>query len=96
MTIQPAQALNMINGRFMQLQSKAFAERLVREFPNDRKQQIQRSIELAYARKAGPDDDALANQVISNMTSKYGFDDLQALASYCLVLLNSNEFLFLD
>jgi hypothetical protein len=94
-TTQPAQALAMLNGKFMNDQAAHFAERLRREAGEDRVAQIRRAWQLAVGRE--PDEasrrDALA---LFDTLQQHGVPAEQALDYYCLLVYNLNEFLYLD
>ena len=81
----PIQALNLFNSKFTIDESKAFADRVMKESGNDPKTQIQRAYELALSRLPTSDESARALPVVR----QYG------LATLCRVLYNSNEFLFM-
>ena len=101
LTTQAAQALNMLNGAFMQHQSSLLAKQAMQgsdglpdalRLPN----QLRNAIESAYSRPAESSDIERALQRIASLQSKFGLNEQQAFREYCLVLLNSNEFLYLD
>jgi hypothetical protein len=85
-TTTPLQALSLLNSPFMERSAGKWAERLQREAPNDRPGQIRRAYRLAFGRGARPDELRFGEQ----FAAKYG------LAQFCLVLLNANEFLYVD
>jgi mono/diheme cytochrome c family protein len=95
-TVQPAQALGMLNGKFLQDQAAAFAARLRHEVGDDRRSQVVRALRLAILRQ--PDDSDI-NRGISLMESlqeKHAISRDEALKFFCLYVLNLNEFVFLD
>jgi hypothetical protein len=96
LTTQPAQALNMLNGHFMQQQSVKLAERVSRDLPDQLDRQIAKIVELALCRPATDRDLEIAHNVIRTMHDKYQLTDDRALSMYCLVVLNLNEFIYLD
>jgi hypothetical protein len=89
-TTVPTQALGMLNGEFTNEQATAFAERLRREAPGDVAAQVKRAIRLTTARIAK--DDEVARDVA--FVRELNNDD--ALRLYCLLMLNANEFVYLD
>ncbi len=95
-TTQAAQALNLLHGDFMQKQASYFAERVKREAGNQLDRQIEHALRLAMQRE--PDDqtvdDALA--LVDQYRSEHGLSEHQALTQCSLMLLNLNEFVFLD
>jgi hypothetical protein len=95
-TVQPAQALGMLNGKFLHDQSGAFAERLRREAGDDRRAQVTRALRLAALRE--PDDREIDRGValIESLKHKHAASDEAALKYFCLFVLNLNEFVYLD
>lgn len=85
-TITPLQALALMNNSFILRMSQRFAERLTREAGNDVAAQIQRGYKLAFNRDV--DDDEL--ETLRPFVAQHG------LAELCRILLNSNEFLYVD
>jgi hypothetical protein len=84
-SVSALQALAMLNNPFMIRQSQRLAERLARERP-DLPQQIERLYELVLNRRPGESESAAFTQY----AQKHG------LANACRMLLNSNEFIFVD
>lgn len=107
-TIAP-QALTLMNGKFMQEQASAFAQRLCREATEER-ERITLAYRLAYARP--PSEVELqrvqrflveyAEQVQSEQVGAEKAAELdlpadqRALQAFCLALLNSNELVYLN
>lgn len=101
-TVAP-QALTLLNGAFMHEQSRQFAKRLVRE-SSDPIGRIDLAYRLALSR---PATDAERSEVLAFLTNQEGQiladaaasppPDVaeHALAAFCLVLLNTNEFVYL-
>jgi hypothetical protein len=94
-TVQPTQALSMINGDFANLQAELFAQRLTRE-AKDLEGRLRRGLELISQRPARDTDVRRLMVLASDLCRDFGRTEAQALQRCCLVLLNSNEFLFLD
>ena len=95
LTTQAAQAMNMLNGAFMQKQSTFLAENASRN-AKDLGSRLRAAIEFAYSRPANESEIQRGKDRIGTFQSKFGLDENQAFQKYCLVLLNSNEFLYLD
>ncbi|MBY0395452.1 MAG: DUF1553 domain-containing protein, partial [Thermoleophilia bacterium] len=81
-TITALQALALLNDRFILSQSSEFARRLARDGGDP----IPRAFALALSRAPAPDERA----ALSAYAARHG------LAGACRVLLNTNEFLFID
>jgi hypothetical protein len=108
-TVTP-QALLFMNSAFVIEQSRALAERVADECPNDHEAQARRAWLLAYQIDIPPDTLAAAlvylgaqtetlNQYAAGLpeSERAQFDgDRQALASYCHALLSSNRFLYVE
>lgn len=95
LTTQAAQALNMLNGAFLQQQSAILAE-LVSRSDESLSAKVTKVIERAYSRPAQTAEIERAIRRINSIQANHGLDEQKALRQYCLVLLNSNEFLYLD
>ena len=104
-TTTAPQALSMINAQFMHDQARHFASRLIQERSTDRDAQIQRAFELALARAPSVTERTDAKQFLASheeLVRKRSQDKdrpdpaAQALEAFCLVLLNSNEFVSMD
>lgn len=85
-TITPVQALALINGRFTQRCAERFAERIRQEAGDDVDARISRAYLLALAREPRPAERELARD----------FALRRGLEQLCLVLMNTNEFLFVE
>jgi cytochrome c553 len=96
LTTQAAQALGLLNGKFLQDQSMRFAERVKRVAGNNQAEQIATAIRLAYGRVANDEDQSLAVALIDKLKDEHHLDADQQLKEYCLMLLNTNEFMYLD
>jgi hypothetical protein len=62
-----------------------FAARVIRDAGADTNQQIELVYSMAFGREADPDDITTAKDFVAE----------HGLASFCRVILNSNEFLYL-
>jgi hypothetical protein len=85
-SITPLQALAMLNDRFMVRQAEHFAARLCQATGENVAAHIQRAYVLAIARPASPREVAL----LSAYARRHG------LAAACRVILNCNEFMFVE
>jgi hypothetical protein len=84
-TLTAIQALAMLNNQFVVKQAEHFAER-VRQPSNEPAQQITAAYQLAFGRDPRPDE----LELLIAYTAKHG------LQNTCRLILNSNEFLFVD
>ena len=83
-TTTPLQALGMMNGTLVQEEAEHLAARIRKEVGAERSRQIQKAFEITLGRLPEP----------GELRRFSTFDG--PLASICLVLLNSNEFLYLE
>jgi len=80
------QALTMINGRFMQSESKQFADRLQTECASDLHCLIDRSYQWTLARDPNAKEREIAEQFLAQ--------DQAQLSDYALAMLNRNDFVY--
>ncbi len=90
-TITPIQALSMMNNAFVEKCAERFAARVVEEIDSEA---VSESIRLAYRLAFGrPPTNAELN-VATDFIQTHGYQ--VGLEQLCLVLLNTNEFIFVD
>ncbi len=105
-TTTTTQALLVINGGWALARAQAFAARLERLEPTsaDNRDRVNQAYRLAFGREAAPDEIA---QAVAFLGRHVGLAqasakranvtvDQSALADFCHVLLNSNEFFYID
>jgi hypothetical protein len=98
-TTSPTQSLFMINGDWMLDRAKKLAERLVREAPGGEDSRVRLAFRLAVARDASVPELERAVNFIYERRGDAKVDLAKAdaaLVDFCHVLLNSNEFLYVD
>ncbi|HEX4613760.1 MAG TPA: PSD1 and planctomycete cytochrome C domain-containing protein [Urbifossiella sp.] len=95
-TTVPTQALGLLNGEFSNEMAAAFAARLLREAPGDVPAQVTRAVRLTTGRVPPPAEVTKDAAFIAEQRSRFGLDERTALTRYCLLLLNTNEFVYLD
>jgi hypothetical protein len=95
-TVQPGQALSMLNGDFLNTQSVEFAKRLRQEAGSDLKAQIALAYQLALSRQATEAELDRGLQLIEKLKSKHSLNEEQAMNHFCLFVFNVNEFIYLD
>ena len=96
LTTQAAQAMNMLNGAFMQEQASHFAENATKRGQSSLADKLRAAIEAAYSRAATGEEIQRGANRVHALRDKFGLSEQQAFREYCLVLLNSNEFIYLD
>jgi hypothetical protein len=101
--VVPTQALVLMNDEFMAEQAARFADRVIREAGSDPAEQTERAVLLALSRPATKIETAEAGEFLAARAAVYRQADQndanaarRALADFCHVLLNSNEFAYVD
>jgi hypothetical protein len=95
----PLQSLMLMNSQFANEHAMAFAERVRAETGEAPIRQVQRAFELAFCRPPSERELAMA---LEFMDQQAGFEraagepSLTPLASLCLVLFNTNEFIYVN
>ncbi|MEX0669775.1 MAG: DUF1553 domain-containing protein [Pirellulales bacterium] len=106
-TTQPTQALGMMNGGFLHTQARVFAERVRREAlaentqpgvsaDDDTAAMVRRALEIALVRPVADDDVAKGVALVDRLEDQDGVGPSRAFEFYCLMVLNLNEFAYLD
>ncbi len=93
---QPTQALSLLNGEFMNTQAKIFAERLKKEAGNDVSAQVRLGLYLATSRSPSDVEVRRGVGLIDTIVREDRVSADAALQAFCLVVLNLNEFMYLD
>lgn len=94
-TTQPAQALTMFNGDFVNGEARVLAERLKREAAT-LEGRVRRGLELTLCRPASEPDVQRGLKLIETLKQTHAADEDRALDLFCLVALSLNEFAYLD
>ena len=95
-TTVPTQALGLLNGEFANEQAATFARRLMTESPGDLGKQVTAALQLTTGRPAIPAEVARDSEFVRALQRKHALDDATALTRYALLLLNTNEFVYVD
>lgn len=85
-TITPVQALSMFNNAYAEKTAEQFARRVRNDAGEEMSKQIERCYQLAFCRQPSDRERELASKFVA----RFGVPQL------CLVLLNSNEFVFVE
>jgi hypothetical protein len=105
-TIAP-QALTFLNGEFINQQARHFATRLLRESGPDAAARVRRAFELALCRPPRAEESELALSFLARQQKQIEADARKAgkteakaarkaLEALCLVILNMNEFVYVN
>ncbi len=85
-TTTPIQSLSLMNHSFVLRMADHFAERVVREAGDDADARIDRAVQIAWCRRP----------TATERESFVRFAEQHGLPALCRVLINSNEFLYVD
>jgi mono/diheme cytochrome c family protein len=94
-TLQPGQALSLLNSDFVHDQARRLAESIGADDAADR-QVVADCIRAVLAREATADEMASGAALIGRLQSEYQIARSRATQLFCLSVLNWNEFLFVD
>jgi hypothetical protein len=99
-TTQPTQALGMMNGEFLHRQARVFAERVRQEAGGpdaaDVPAQVRRALEIALVRPATDAEVERGVALVDRLDDADGVSPSRAMELFCLMVLNLNEFAYLD
>ena len=96
-TVQPTQALGLLNSEFLQQEAGLLAERLRRECPKGTADlRVARALSLATARTPSRHEVERGVGLITSLQSREGVSADEALRYFCLVVLNLNELIYVD
>jgi hypothetical protein len=85
-TSTPLQALTLLNDVCIEHYAERFAERLARDAPDGAGARVRRAYALALGRGPTGDESAFGERFVAE----------HGLAQFCIVLLNANEFMFVE
>ena len=94
-TTVPTQALTLLNSEFMNEQAALFARRLEREAPGDVDAQVRLALRAVTQRAPAAPEVARGRALVDALRGD-GLEPGKALAAFCLMALNLNEFVYLD
>ena len=94
-TVQPTQALGMLNSQFINEQAKKLAESVKKLHPDDVDAQIKVTLSRVMQRAPTDDEVSRGKEFLKSMRDEK-LDEDKSLQLYCVVALNLNEFLYLD
>src|SRR5205823_5178780 len=92
---QPTQALGLLNSAFVQQQAAALAARLRREAGGDAGAQVALALRLA-AQRPPRDVEVRRGRELVAALARGGAGEEDAVKYFCLMVLNLNEFVYLD
>ena len=95
-SILPTQALAMMNSAFVNEEAVSFAERLRSEAPDDPRRQVGLALEVALARSATVRELDYGMEFVEVMMREHKLSSEDAFNRFALLVLNLNEFFFVD
>jgi hypothetical protein len=95
-TVQPTQALSLMNSEFLNEESEKFAERLRKEAGDDPARQVEAGLRLGLCRAPSQEEIARGVRLIQSLRTHDGASPELALKYFCLMVYNLNEFVYLD
>lgn len=95
-TTQPTQALSMLNSVFINDAAVICAKKVSEEMGNDPEQCVAAMLKLALQREPSAEEIERGVKLLSDLREQDKFSEEAALKYYCLMVLNLNEFVYLD
>ena len=95
-TVEPTQALTLLNSPVADRQAAAFARRLLRECGPGPERAVGRAWRLAFGRPPERKEAERAAAFLRERTTAHGGKVEAALAELCLAIFNANEFVYVD
>ncbi|WP_246114431.1 PSD1 and planctomycete cytochrome C domain-containing protein [Rubripirellula tenax] len=98
-TLQPGQALSLLNSDFVQEQSDILAGSIgADEWKTnaDNEEIVRRTVRAVLQRESSADEIAAGGRLIVELQEKHELSRDRAVGLYCLSVMNWNEFLFVD
>ncbi len=95
-TVQPTQALGMVNSDFVNGEAHAFADDLLKRAKKTSSDRVRLALLRVLQRNPTPAEVARGVKLIATIRREEGKSEREALAAFCIVALNLNEFLYLE
>ena len=95
-SILPTQALAMMNSEFINEEAVSFAKRLRSEAPEDPRRQVGLALEIALSRPATDRKLDYGMELVEVMMREHQLSKEDAFNRFALLVLNLNEFFFVD
>jgi hypothetical protein len=95
-TTQPTQALGMLNSDFLIQQAALFAQRLRKEAGDNEVEEVRLALRLATTRPPSEAEIQRGVRLLEAFKTEDGVPPDLALRYYCLLVLNLNEFVYVD
>ena len=95
-TTQSTQALSLMNSDFTNSQAAVLMKRIAKEAGNDDAAQIKLALNLALCRQPQKAEVERGQKFIASLQSELKASHEEAMKQFCLLVLNLNEFFYLD
>ena len=95
-TVQPTQALGMLNSEFLNTEAQKLANRLRAEAGGELWKQVELGLQLVTQRNPSPAEVDRGVKLVTSLVEEDGATWEAAMRYFCLVTLNLNEFVYLD
>ena len=95
-TTVPTQALTLLNNEFVLTQARAFAQRVLTAAGPEQEAQVRAAYRLSLSREPQPAELRANVEFLNRQLSAHGGSALAALTDLCDVILNLNEFLYIN
>jgi hypothetical protein len=95
-TTQPTQALGMLNSEWINQQAKLFAQLLLKTAGEQPAAQVETALWRTLQRQPTAAEVERGVKLIESLRKEDGLSAEDALATFCTIALNLNEFLYLD
>lgn len=95
-TTQPSQALNLLNSAYVNARAKMLLKRVEGEAASEPESHLVRAFELVLGREPTVEEIAMSHAFLDELRANEGLGPQRAMERYCLLVLNLNEFLFVD
>jgi len=95
-TVVPTQALGLLNSKFVQDQAVVFAKRLEKEAPGSIEEKVALAVRLTTGRQPTEKQLQVDLKLIEDLKKDHQMTAEMALRQFCLFILNTNEFFYLD
>ena len=92
----PTQALTLLNNEFVLTQARAFAERVLNAAGPEQDAQIRAVYRLSLSREPSAGELRANVEFLNRQLTSHGGSAIQALTDLCDVILNLNEFLYIN
>jgi len=95
-TVQPTQALSLLNSDFLNHQAEVFAAHLRREAGDDLRKQVRLGLYLVTSRRPTAAEVKRGVRLVESLRADKSTTQEAALKYFCLMALNLNEMVYLD